>query len=152
LRVSKNGAWERRNDRTAAPIKARFCHGCGNGKRGVSPVEEVGRGRSRRLADPRGYTLGRDVADLEAIREKIGAERVVLIGHSYGGTLASAYAASHPERVAKMVLGMPRLGCWEEGGLNGKTKHGGRLMGVAVGFLALVGVGASATHYLQTEV
>jgi proline iminopeptidase len=32
---------------------------------------------------------------------------VVLIGHSYGGTIAAAYAASHPERVPKMVLSSP---------------------------------------------
>lgn len=33
---------------------------------------------------------------------------MVLIGHSYGGTLAAAaYAASHPERVEKMVLSSP---------------------------------------------
>ena len=49
----------------------------------VYVYDEVGTGRSSRLEDPRRYTLTRDVADLEAIREKIGAERVVLIGHSY---------------------------------------------------------------------
>jgi pimeloyl-ACP methyl ester carboxylesterase len=32
---------------------------------------------------------------------------VVLIGHSYGGTLAVAYASSHPEHVARMVLSFP---------------------------------------------
>jgi proline iminopeptidase len=73
----------------------------------VYVYDMVGRGRSQRLADPRGYTLQRDVADLEAIREKIGADRMVLIGHSYGGTLAAAYAASHPGRVAKMVFSSP---------------------------------------------
>jgi proline iminopeptidase len=73
----------------------------------VYVYDMVGRGRSSRLADPQGYTLGRDVADLEAIREKIGAERVVLIGHSYGGALAAAYAASYPEHVAKMILSSP---------------------------------------------
>jgi proline iminopeptidase len=73
----------------------------------VYVYDMVGRGRSQRLADPRGYTLRRDVADLEAIREKIGAERIALIGHSYGGTVAGAYAASHPERVARMVLSSP---------------------------------------------
>ncbi len=36
--------------------------------------DEVGTGRSSRLEDPRSYTLERDVADLEAIREEIGAE------------------------------------------------------------------------------
>jgi proline iminopeptidase len=73
----------------------------------VYVYDQVGTGRSSRLADPRDYTLRRDVADLEKIREKIGAERVVLIGHSYGGTLAAAYAATHPERVTKMVLSSP---------------------------------------------
>ncbi len=73
----------------------------------VYVYDMVGRGRSHRLADPRGYTLERDAADLEAIREEIGAERIVLIGHSYGGSLAAAYAAAHPERVAKMVLSSP---------------------------------------------
>ncbi len=73
----------------------------------VYVYDEAGSGRSTRLDDPRGYTLERDVADLEAIRREIGAERVILIGHSYGGVLAAAYAASHPERVAKMVLSSP---------------------------------------------
>jgi len=73
----------------------------------VYVYDEVGTGRSSRLEDPRRYTLTRDVADLEAVREKIGAERVVLIGHSYGGTLAAAYASSHPEHAARMVLSFP---------------------------------------------
>lgn len=73
----------------------------------VYVYDEVGSGRSSRLANPRGYTLERDVADLEAIRQEIGADKVVLIGHSYGGTLAAAYAASHPEHVARMVLSVP---------------------------------------------
>ena len=73
----------------------------------VYVYDMVGRGRSSRLADPRGYTLERDVADLEAIHWEIGAEKVVLIGHSYGAVLAAAYAASHPERVEKMVLSSP---------------------------------------------
>jgi proline iminopeptidase len=73
----------------------------------VYVYDEVGTGRSSRLEDPRRYTLTRDVADLEAVREKIGAERVVLIGHSYGGTLAAAYASSHPGHVARMVLSSP---------------------------------------------
>ena len=73
----------------------------------VYVYDEVGTGRSSRLEDPRRYTLTRDVADLEAVREKIGAQRVVLIGHSYGGTLAAAYASSHPSHVARMVLSSP---------------------------------------------
>jgi proline iminopeptidase len=73
----------------------------------VYVYDEVGTGRSSRLQDPTGYSLTRDVADLEAVREKIGAERVALIGHSYGGTLAAAYASLHPEHVARMILSSP---------------------------------------------
>jgi alpha-beta hydrolase superfamily lysophospholipase len=40
---------------------------------GVYVYDQVGRGRSERLDDPRGYTLERDVADLEAIRHAAGA-------------------------------------------------------------------------------
>jgi proline iminopeptidase len=69
--------------------------------------DEVGTGRSSRLADPEGYTLARDVADLEEIRQKIGADKILLVGHSYGGSVAAAYAAHHPERVTKIVLSSP---------------------------------------------
>jgi proline iminopeptidase len=51
--------------------------------------------------------VGRDVGDLEEIREKIGANKVILVGHSHGGAIAAAYAAAHPEHVAKMVLSSP---------------------------------------------
>jgi proline iminopeptidase len=86
---------------------ARYFGQLTNDRFDVYVYDQVGRGRSSRLDDPRGYTLERDVADLEAIRRKIGADRVILIGHSYGGVLAAAYAASHPEHVSKMVLSSP---------------------------------------------
>jgi proline iminopeptidase len=82
----------------------------------VYVYDGLGSGMSSRLEDPRGYTLGRDVADLEQIRRKIGAERVMLVGHSYGANLAAAYAASHPDRVAKMVLSSPGDPSPEAGG------------------------------------
>jgi len=65
--------------------------------------DQVGSGRSSRLADPRGYTIPREVADLEAIRGRIGADRMVLVGHSWGGQVAAAY----PEHVAKVVFSSP---------------------------------------------
>jgi len=69
--------------------------------------DQVGTGRSSRLADPRGYDIAREVADLEAIRQRIGADRLVLIGHSWGGQVAAAYLAAHPGRVAKVVFSSP---------------------------------------------
>jgi proline iminopeptidase len=69
--------------------------------------DQVGTGRSSRLADPRRYGIARGVADLEAIRQRIGADRLVLIGHSWGGQVAAAYLAAHPGHVAKVVFSSP---------------------------------------------
>lgn len=72
--------------------------------------DQAGSGLSDRLpaAD---YTVERFVADLEAIRQQIGAERLILIGHSWGGTLVAHYAAAYPEHVAKLVFHSPG-GIW----------------------------------------
>jgi proline iminopeptidase len=69
--------------------------------------DQVGTGRSSRLADPRGYTIARNVTDLEAIRQRIGADRLVLLGHSWGGQVAAAYLAAHPTHVARVVFASP---------------------------------------------
>jgi len=44
------------------------------------------------------------VADLEAVRQTLGLDKVALVGDSYGGLVVMAYAAAHPEHVAKLVL------------------------------------------------
>ncbi len=67
-------------------------------------VELVGTGASARLADASGYTRARDVADVEAVRAHFRVDRVVLVGHSYGGFVALEYALAHPDRVAGLVL------------------------------------------------
>jgi proline iminopeptidase len=69
--------------------------------------DQVGAGLSGRLRDITGYTMERHVADLEAIRRQIGAARIILIGTSWGGTLAANYMAVHPDRVAKAILDSP---------------------------------------------
>ncbi len=48
---------------------------------------------------PADLTMERFVADIEELRAAFGHEHVVLIGHSFGATLALAYAGVHPERV-----------------------------------------------------
>lgn len=44
------------------------------------------------------------VADADALRERLGHEKVVVLGHSYGGFLALRYALAHPDRVLGLVL------------------------------------------------
>lgn len=49
-------------------------------------------------------TMDAQVADLDAVRQALGLNKVALLGDSYGGLLVMAYAAAHPEHVAKLVL------------------------------------------------
>ncbi len=51
--------------------------------------------------------LGAQIADIERIRQLLGEEKLILIGHSFGGFLASLYAAEFPERVEALVLVAP---------------------------------------------
>jgi proline iminopeptidase len=51
--------------------------------------------------------LGAQIADIERIRRLLGDERLILIGHSWGGFMASLYAAEFPEHVAALILVAP---------------------------------------------
>ena len=44
------------------------------------------------------------VADIERLRRHLAIDRWLVLGGSWGSTLALAYAQSHPERVTEMVL------------------------------------------------
>ncbi len=68
-------------------------------------LEPRGTGASR-SAYGDGHSLGiaGGIADIEALRVALGARRIVLLGHSFGGAFAQAYAAAHPDHVARLVL------------------------------------------------
>jgi pimeloyl-ACP methyl ester carboxylesterase len=57
-----------------------------------------------RDADPRFYTTGAYVADLERVREALGVAQWNLVGVSYGTRVAQEYLRRHPERVRSTVL------------------------------------------------
>jgi proline iminopeptidase len=63
-----------------------------------------GTGSSDRPADPNAYLVADYVADVEELRAHLGVERMLLLGHSHGGVVAQAYAATHPARVRRLVL------------------------------------------------
>lgn len=62
-----------------------------------------GSGRSAR-GDKSKYTLDENVEDMEALRRYLGLGRIVTIGTSYGGMVAMAHAARHPDSVSHVVL------------------------------------------------
>lgn len=53
------------------------------------------------------YTIDRYVKDIEAIRKEIGAEKVILIGQSFGASLASSYVTTYPNNVEKLIFTAP---------------------------------------------
>ncbi len=69
--------------------------------------DQVGSGGSNRLKDIRGYTAMRHVQDLAEIVHLLQAEKVILIGQSWGAILAVLFAADYPEKVSKLVLTGP---------------------------------------------
>jgi proline iminopeptidase len=73
-------------------------------KRLVVFYDQRGTGASRRLQPGASQSMDAHVADLDAVRQTLGLAKVALVGDSYGGLLVMAYAASHPEHVAKLVL------------------------------------------------
>jgi len=58
---------------------------------------------------PRDVPVGwqEHVADLDALREQWGLDRLTLCGYSWGGLLAMLYAVTHPERVERLALVSP---------------------------------------------
>ena len=62
-----------------------------------------GQGRSAR-GNKETYTLENNVKDLDALRDYLGLEKIVLIGGSYGGMVALTYAIKYPERVQYLIV------------------------------------------------
>ena len=61
----------------------------GNGRSGRPPLETI--------------TMPQLAADVDALREHLGHERIGLLGHSYGGFVALEYATTFPDHVSHLV-------------------------------------------------
>jgi pimeloyl-ACP methyl ester carboxylesterase len=66
-----------------------------------------GTGASAVPADPATYRCDRQIGDVEALRTRLGLDRVDLLAHSAGAALALLYAARHPDRVGRLALITP---------------------------------------------
>jgi pimeloyl-ACP methyl ester carboxylesterase len=69
----------------------------------VRALDQRGHGDSA-WAEPPDYSYARYAADLAEVVEKFDLRDFVLIGHSMGGMTSLIYAATHPGRVAKLVM------------------------------------------------
>jgi len=62
------------------------------------------RGHGESPIPPTPYSLDDLVEDLEALRQKLGHEKIHVIGHSLGGMIGPAYARRHPEHTLSVGL------------------------------------------------
>ena len=66
-------------------------------------LDHRGQGRSAR-GPQASYTLDNNVEDVEALRLYLGLSQIIVIGGSYGGMVAMAYAARYPNSVSQLVV------------------------------------------------
>jgi proline iminopeptidase len=67
-------------------------------------LDERGSGQSQRLNDVKQYTLDAMACDVDALRSALGLGTVDVMGHSFGGILAQAYAVSYAPHVRRLIL------------------------------------------------
>ena len=67
----------------------------------VLALDLRGRGESDQ---PDTYTLSDHVADVIGFLDALGLDRVVMLGHSFGGLVTYQLAATHPERITRCVV------------------------------------------------
>ncbi|PAX06542.1 alpha/beta fold hydrolase [Sphingomonas lenta] len=74
-------------------------------------LDQRGSGRSERPKDQAAYSMAILVEDVERLRRELGAERIALVGHSFGTAIGMEYAAKYPDRVTRLVLaaGIPDI-------------------------------------------
>jgi len=72
--------------------------------------DQRGAGRSYPYLSTEANTTAHLVADIEAIREHFAIDKWLVVGGSWGSTLAVAYAEAYPQRVTGLVLRAVFLG------------------------------------------
>jgi proline iminopeptidase len=69
--------------------------------------DRIGVGHSARLDRISDYGIERDLADLDAIRDELGVNEMILIGQGAGAELAARYLSRYPERVTRAIFHSP---------------------------------------------
>lgn len=66
--------------------------------------DQYGQGRSTRPDNYEKISMESWADEADALRASLGHERILLLGHSYGGFIAQTYALRHPEHLDGLIL------------------------------------------------
>ena len=80
--------------------------GSGDSSRLIDRFESKNMGQNMQMLDQT-LGIGAQIADIERIRRILGDEQLILVGHSWGGLLASLYAVEFPQHVEALIMVSP---------------------------------------------
>lgn len=77
--------------------------------RPVILYDQLDSGNSERPGDPKNWTVERFVSEVDSVRNALGLDRLLLLGSSWGGTVAAEYAMMQPSGLIGVVLASPLI-------------------------------------------
>lgn len=80
----------------------------------VIVIDRPGLGYTDRI-DRTGASIARQAGLISAAARELGAERPIVLGHSYGGAVALAWAVNHPDRLSGLVALAAPSHPWQSG-------------------------------------
>jgi proline iminopeptidase len=71
--------------------------------------DQLDSGNSERPGDPANWTVERFVSEVDDVRAALGLDRLIVLGSSWGGTVAAEYAIDRPAGLVGLVLASPLI-------------------------------------------
>ena len=78
-------------------------------ERPVILYDQLDSGNSDRPGDPKNWTVERFVDEVDHVRNALGLDRLIVLGSSWGGSVAAAYASRRPPGLVGLVLASPLI-------------------------------------------
>lgn len=67
-------------------------------------IHQRGTGLTKVPVNEQTIGMNQFMDDIKAVKEKLNHQKIILMGHSWGGMLAMNYAALHPDEIDKLIL------------------------------------------------
>ena len=70
----------------------------------VVAIDQRGYNKSDQPKEVKDYALEKLVGDVEAVRKHFKKDRIILVGHDWGGWVAWTYAMTHPDQTDRLIV------------------------------------------------